>query len=184
MTFTYDDADLSTIIQNFNCWENLYHVDYMDGSFSEYYCADPDEKNRLEKIMLDQAIERNQRMNYDDKVLLMLCDTLLGAFNVGLAANAVNDKNYLFLAIPTLAAAFCLKDVVVKIKLLIELRKYQIFFDIMEDLKKVSPQNMSSLIKNIEKDPFYRDPLDISHLDCWSLFDVMLIRKYLPKYIN
>ena len=77
MNFTYDGADLSSIIKHYEINNNKIIIEYLDGS-TKIVANSKNMENSIQEVMLEQAEERNVKMfdyemknssNYDVAVL-------------------------------------------------------------------------------------------------------------------
>ena len=176
MTFTYEGADLSTTIKNFSQNGLNFRVEYMDGSESYYYSSNETEYERLTKLMVEQAILREEKMQLETlgiKKQLAKFTTMLASY---LSVLSISKQKDLISIISILIAIISLKnyrDMKKKIK---ELKKYQIFIDMMDELKGV---NESKLLECIEFEHMHQIPLTINHLDEYSFGEMKRIRNNL-----
>ena len=85
MNFTYDGADLSSIIKHYEINNNKIIIEYLDGS-TKIVANSKNMENSIQEVMLEQAEERNVKMfdyemknssNYDVAVYLQLWQELL-----------------------------------------------------------------------------------------------------------
>ena len=174
MTFTYDDANLGLVIKKFSYNGCNFYVEYLDGSSSEYYCSNENEYSRLMNLMLEQALERQEKMNSShleiNKKLGNVIRLLLSYLTV-LSLDRQKDLlalvAFVFLIISTV-------DVREKKKKIQELKKYQMFLDIVGKLDEV---NETELLKCVEFEPMYQIPLNINTLDEYSYGEMKRIRK-------
>ncbi|MBQ8901981.1 MAG: hypothetical protein IJY87_02815 [Bacilli bacterium] len=178
MTFTYEGADLSTAIKSFSKMGCNYHIIYMDGSESQYYCSREDEEERLYNIMLEQALERNAKMNLKELEVTKEILKLMMVLSSYLYVLSLKEQEITYSLISVLAGIFSIKSFRERRKKLKELQKYQIFIEIMDRIKCV---NETELLKCVEFDTFYQKPLDLRYLDEYTLGDVKRIRNELPK---
>lgn len=181
MTFTYDSADLSRIIKNFRQDGYNFYVEYLDGSVSEYYCANDEEYNRLINLMLEQALDRQKNMNVEyleiNKNLAGIISLLLSY----LTSLSVERKQATLALISFILLIISCKDIKTKRRKIKELKKYQIFFEIMDEIKEV---NETELLRCVEFEPMYQIPLTINHLDEYSYGEMKRIRKNLGVLKN
>lgn len=176
MTFTYEGADLGTIIKSFSQNGLNFHVEYMDGSESNYYCSNDEEYERLTNLMVEQAILRNEKMQLetlDIKKQLAKFTTFLASYLSVLSINRQKDLIGIISILITITSLKNFRDIKKKIA---ELKKYQIFIEIMDEIKLV---NESKLLECIEFDHMYQIPLTINHLDEYSFREMKRIRNNL-----
>ena len=178
MTFTYEGADLSTTIKSFSKNGCNYHIVYMDGSESIYYCSREDEEERLYNIMLSQVLERNEKINLKELELSREILKIIMALSGYLFVLSLKEQEITYSLISVLISLFSIKNFRERRKKLKEIKKYQIFIEIMDRIKNV---NEAELLKCIEFETFYQKPLNLSYLDEYSLGDMKRIRTELPK---
>lgn len=181
MNFTYDNADLSTTIKKY--WRNgyNYHIEYLDGSKYEYYCSSENECQRIEKIMIIQALDRQVMMNMHNMSFvknLSISEALISSFACSILYN--NDR----FVLGTLAMAGILTGFIVarresiKIK---ELKKYKMFLEMYyNDLHKI---NETELLSNVEHDHIYQYPLTINNIDNYSYGEMKTLYKKFKETI-
>lgn len=178
MTFTYDGADLSTTIKTFSREGCNYHITYLDGSESHYYCSSEDEEERLYSLLLDQVLKRDENMQLKEIELskeILKITMLLSSY---LFVLSTVEQESLYSLISILAGIFSIKNYRERRRKINELKKYKIFVDIMDRIKEVRE---SELLKCVEFDTFYQIPLKLTHLDEYTLGDMKRIRTELPK---
>lgn len=176
MTFTYDGADLSTTIKKFSQTGLNYHVEYMDGSESNYYCSNELERERIINLMLEQINLREEKMDLE----VLNLKRVLARFTLGLSGYlnvlAISRQQDLIYIISLICGIISLKDLRDIRKKVAELKKYRLFIDMMEELKTV---NESKLLECVEFEHIYQIPLDICHIDEYSYGEMKRIRKNL-----
>ena len=182
MKFTFPNADLSKVIKRFTYEGNYFHVEYFDGSKCDYYCSDPYEESKIKNIMLNQAKERQKKMdNPHDKAgeLMSLYAELI--LILGLQDNIKNGRDIMtyLCAIILIVNSDCQ---VHWIKEMIELKKFAMFLEMYESLDEI---NKTEFMKCIEFEPIYQRPLDIDTVDDFSYGDIKtLYRKFKQEKTN
>lgn len=178
MTFTYDGADWSTTIGRYRTCGNAYHIDYLDGSCSDYYSSNPNESQKIEQIMMEQAIDRAGAMKIENLRLERGIITVTAAVSsfglsvfyskqaLGLAAIAMGGM-------ATSIYSFREKGVILH-----ELKKYKMFLEMESEL---SEAEKSKLLDLIEPDRIYQIPLTINNLDSYSYGTIKTIYKEFNK---
>lgn len=175
MTFSYPGADISKIIKYFYVDGHNYNVYYMDGTESEYTCYNEQEKERLTKLMIDQAIQRQEVLSdmSNLKKQLYISNSCVIASTIFTALGAKINSS----AIVTIGFVGALVSLVIssgerkKIK---ELKKYKLFLEMVNDLDKI---NKPEILKSIEFEPIYQVPLDITTVDQFTYGDIKFIHK-------
>lgn len=174
MTFTYLDADSSKIIKSFSVDGYNYTIIYLDGSVSQYTSYSENEKFRLTKIMLDQAIDRQENM--DEKYLVKsmkvcylnsILSAILGGFNL-VNRNTIGAIIFIIKSLIELKYSMSIN------KKVNELKKYKLFLEMVKDLDEI---NKSGILKCIEFENIYQIPLDITTVDEYSYSDIKKIYK-------
>ncbi len=174
MNFVQDGAEPSKIIKSYKKVGKTYVVNYFDDSYSQYESLEENEEDRIRNIMISQALERSNNYNIKEVFAsnrLGIVNTLL---SVGLLSCSLYSKKQLVSILSIAALTYslkCLSDNAQKIK---ELKKYKLFFELMNDLEFV---NSSSMLKCVEFDNFYQTRLDINTLDDYSYNQVKTIYK-------
>lgn len=175
MTFTYDGADLSKVIECIYCDGNNFNIYYLDGSKSTYVCSSEDEKEKIKELMIKQAEERLRKFDIDYLFLknkIALCCVM--GLSIGLAIPVVlsatiekklsfNVQEIFVLILICLAMGDFLKTNS-KIK---ELKKYKMFLELLDKLDEINLQ--------FEENDL---PLGIDTLDEFSYGEVKSWYKY------
>lgn len=180
MTFTYEGAELSSTLKTYIRTGNEYRVVYLDGA-ERVYEADYKESARLDNLLLEQAIKRDNEMQIsiiELKKLLLTFSFLFCNSVMALSIKRKEDIIGLLAFILTVVNLDNISDLLAKIK---ELKKYKIFMEIMEELKTV---NNTELLKCIEIDNFYQIPLSLATLDEYTYGEVKSIQKELTRILN
>lgn len=177
MTFTHDDADLSRVIRKYIREGYNYHVEYLDNSIDNYVCYDECEELNIVNIMIEQALERQEKMSMESLAEVKNMSTmasLLGAFSSGVFFK--NGKQGLAL-LSFIALTAGISTSKSKTKMLKELKKYQMFLNVISDI----PYNEleEKWIEYIKTDKLYTQPFDINHLDNHSYSTVKSFYKKL-----
>lgn len=174
MNFTYYGADLSKTIKSYKKNGYSYHIEYLDGSTSDYTCYNEEEDTKIKELMLKQAMERQKKIkeNYlENSRDINKVITIVSAIGT---IYFVNDSKTI---LALLSATVLLPTVTLwkeRSKTLKELRKYRMFLEMAGDLKD---KDQTELLKTVEFDTFYQRPLSIESLDEFTYGDVKLIYK-------
>lgn len=182
MKFTYPNADLSRVIKRFTYEGNHFHVEYFDGTISDYYCDDPDKTSEIRCEMMIQALERDEQMwdRNDDKTAraMFLYFQMLLAFS--LQNSISNDYKFMTILSSTVLGIISLLQVS-DVKNQIELKKYRMFFDMYEDLDEVNKAEFMDAIR-IAGSTLKR--LDIETLDSFSYGQIKILHRKLEQEKN
>lgn len=181
MKFAWPNADLSKIIKCFSNEGCVFHVEYLDGTKSDYFCSDPEHIKEIKKQMLEQAWQRQKEMDTKDydlgKLMLLYSEVVLG---LGAYTGFKNEQEFMaFLC--TLLCAFNLLVITHGIQVKKELEKFKLFFEMYEHLDEV---NKSEFLKTIEFETIYQKQLDIDTIDQFSLGDVKILHRKLEEKYN
>lgn len=181
MTFTYHGADLATTIKRYKQTGNYYHIEYLDGSFSDYYCSDQKESERIEAIMKKQAIDRENLMDIEEIIRTKHKD-LAGASLTFLSSSFLyNYEKFSLCALTMAGAGICLKCATTKSSRIRELKKYKLFLEIDKNLSNI---NECELLSEVEPDHIYQVPLTISHVDDYSYREIKVLYKKMNRMIR
>ena len=176
MNFTHSNADISKTIKNVSYDNYKYSITYLDGSNIEYINYNKNEYDRLKKIMIDQAIERQNNINIDDLRLkkglsVMSSITILAGY---IKVKGIDNSSLtLLLIFLLLISIYNYKENSKKIK---ELKKYKLFLEMLDNIDYI---NNSNILKCIEPENIYQIPLDINTLDRYSYNNIKTIKKKL-----
>ncbi|MBQ6841320.1 MAG: hypothetical protein IJO63_04315 [Bacilli bacterium] len=180
MKFAWPEADLSNIIKKFSYRGTSFHIEYFDGSVSDYYCSDPNHANEVKSLMYSQAGQRQEIMqNKDYKVgrTMLLFTELVSGLGVHFSIKSEDD---LMTFLYSLLIAFNLLVLSHGAKVERELEKFKLFFEMYDHLDEV---NKSSFMKAIEFENIYQKNLDIHTVDDFSFADIKVLhRKLQEKY--
>jgi len=176
MKFTYPEANLSKVIKKFTYKDNYFHIEYFDGSVNDYYCADFEKVEEIKKIMLDQAKERQKKMdNPADRLGETISLYLDFIFTLGLYDSIKNRRDFMIFlcAMLVIINTYCQ---VISIKERVELKKFALFFEMYNSLDEI---NKSEFMKCIEFENIYQKTLDIDTIDDFSYDEIKtLYRKF------
>ena len=174
MNFTYYGANLSEIIKTYKKNGYSYHIEYLDGSSSDYTCYNEEEELKIKSTMLKQAMERQDKMGEEyienSKNFNKIATIASAIGTVYFTSNSKLLLTMLSTAVLLPAADLWMK----KNKALKELKKYRMFLEMANDLSEV---NQTELLKTIEFDTLYQTPLSIENLDEFTYGDVKSIYK-------
>lgn len=178
MNFICPDTDKSKIIKNIEQRGCNYLITYLDGKSTQYISYNENEYQRLRNIMIDQAIERQTKINIDDLsfkkgLSIMSSFALLEGY---ILVNGIDNSNLTLLLI--LLLMICLYNYKINSRKLKELKKYKLFLEMLDDIDYI---NKSNILKTIEPENIYQVPLDINTLDKYSYNDIKIINKQLKK---
>ena len=134
MNFTYEGADTSTIIKKYTKSGVNYHIEYLDGSTSDYVSYNEQEEEKIVNTMIEQAKERQQKMSVDEvenakQIGLMMSSA---AALTATAATVTDRQLLLYLSLTALVAGIATAKS--KAKVLKELKKYDMFLEIIKDI--------------------------------------------------
>ena len=174
MTFTYLDCDISKTIKSFSVDVYNYTIIYLDGSVSQYTSYNENEKLRLTKIMLDQAIDRQKNMDEKHLIKNMKLYYLNSILSVILVGFNIVNRNTIVAIIFILKSLIELRTSMSINKKVNELKKYKLFLEMVKDLDEI---NKSGILKCIEFENIYQIPLDITTVDEYSYSDIKKIYK-------
>jgi len=179
MKFTYPEADFSKVIKSFTHDEGLFCIEYLDGSVSKYLCSDPEKVEMIKSLMLSQARERQEKMwnNHTDKLArtMILYQQMIFAFGL---QHSIRTKSDFLMFLCAFMLSINLFFQASDLKSLIELKKYQLFFEMYNDLDEV---NKSEFLKCIEADTIYQTPLDIDTIDDYTYGEVKTLYRKLMQ---
>ncbi len=170
MTFTYEGADLSRVIDCIYCEGNSFNIYYLDGSKSTYFCSDKEEKEKIKRLMIKQAEERSQKLNINylnDKIKFNLLHSLNFVAFATLWTVAEKKVTIPALALITLASVQ-IKNYFSNKTRIEELKKYKMFLELLDTLDEIN--------EDYGKPKFL--PLDIDTLDSFSYKEIKSLYKY------
>lgn len=172
MKFTYDGADLSKIIECFYCEGDHFYVKYLDGNVIEYFSDKNNEEELLLNLMLEQALDRKGKMS----TLVFSINKILLEMIIGLSlvvcGTSIAKSEEIISIISLLFGIIGIKDISAKKRMLEELKKYDLYIDMLEDLKKIKVE--------LEIDEV--NTLNINTLDLYSYDVIKLVRKSIKKF--
>lgn len=174
-------GDLSKIIKRFSYKGNSFHIEYFDGSSSDYICHNPEHVEKIREIMLNQALMRQVDLSTLD--FNGADNILIGAqiFNaLGFAAGAYFDSKFLLVLFGILTGANVL-TMINNTKNRREFEKYALFFSLYEHLDVI---NDSTFLECVECDHIYQIPLNIETVDKYTLGQLQTIKKKLEQIKN
>lgn len=179
MTFTYYGADLSTTIKNYSKDGYSYHIEYLDGNSYGYDCYDEHESERLDRLMIEQALDRQGVLLNDNGLRIKKGLSITGIVISTCALTFFSNNSQIVLAAMALTGTFYAMMETRKSNVrLKELKKYKMFLDMHEDLYRV---NESDLLTEIEPDRIYQTSLEINNIDKYSYSDMKVIYKKFNK---
>lgn len=174
MTFTYDEADLSTTIKNYSKFDNNYYINYLDGSTSNYVCYGDHEEERIKKIMIDQAIDRQGMLEIKNIDLFKKSSVITAAVTSLGASFFGHQQQYALTSLALAGTCYAVYNVRKMRYKLNELKKYKLFLELNRELTVGEYQN---LFNEIEFDKFYQIPLNINTIDSFSYDNVKQLCK-------
>ena len=181
MKFTHPYADLSQVIKKFSYEGNYFHVEYFDGSVCDYFCDLPEEVEEIRATMMVQALERDEYMweSVDAKTArsMMLYIQFIMAF--GLQHSISTDYDFMTIMCSLMLGVnllFQIKDV----KTQIELKKYQLFFDMYDSLDEI---NKVEFMKCIRIGSAIKE-LNIETLDDFTYGEIKALHRKLEQEKN
>ncbi len=174
MTFNYEDADLSKTIGKIITDDSSCEIKYLDGN-SEFRNVDEEDLKKIKKDMLEQAIERQKKIDID-KLKLTKNIYLVGSALCAVALQAFRGNSELIPAF--LILCFLIIGIYkfnLNNKYLREMKKYKLFLEFVDDLDIV---NQSSSLKLVCFDNIYQIPVDIDTIDeYFSYSDIKILNK-------
>ena len=176
MNFIDKNKDPSIIIKKYIRRDNSYTIEYLDGTVSNYYCSALDHEEKIKIKMLDQAIERQNVVSISNLNIKKRSELLIFTIS-SLSTIALLSSNMpLFSFFTILALLFSATKSLETSKKVKELKKYELFFELIPHLDVI---NKSNFLRCIEFDTFYQKDLDINTLDEYSYGDIKtLYKKY------
>ena len=160
MKYIPKDFDKSKIIKGFEYSNQYYKKEYLDGSYENYYSMDQNEVQKIRNEMVLQAQKRQECMNVKDyriKAFSFLEAAIL-SFELLTRCHSDNDNSFAFLL--TIVGALSFTTFIEYLKIASELKKYQRFLEMYDDIK---------IVKNMNHD-IYTPELDIENLDEFDNF--------------
>ncbi|MBE6148942.1 MAG: hypothetical protein E7167_05635 [Firmicutes bacterium] len=182
MKFTHPYADLSQVIKKFSYEGNYFHVEYFDGSISEYYCDDPKRCQEIKNKMFKQAQERGEKMKETEKD--RLARTMILYFQIIFALgleSAIRNENEFAIFLSSLMIIINLPLEFNSIRTKIELKKYAMFFEMYNSLDEI---NKAEFMKCIEIEPLYQKVLDIDTVDDFTYGEIRTLYRRLMQEKN
>lgn len=182
MTFTYEGANLSETIKDFFKQGNRYTINYLDNSSSSYICYNDNEVQRIKNTMVQQAIERQNKISKKDLLLGLKCYLIGFGISTGEFILLLNNEDYILKLLTLGTSILTYKGCNSVINKLLELKKYKMFLELNEYLKEI---NKGDFLKCIEFDNFYQIPFGIDTLDDYKYSKVKTIyNTYFSKNNN
>lgn len=173
MTFTYDGADLSKVIECIHCEDNNFNIYYLDGSKSTYVCSSEDEKEKIKKLMIEQAIERQKNIIYISALSsenMANVAGILGFAGLAVIETIFAKKLDLHALANLIITSLYTKKYLTTNAQLKELKKYKMFLELLDNLDEINLQ--------FEENDL---PLGIDTLDEFSYSEVKGWYKYYKK---
>lgn len=174
MTFACLESDISRIIKSFSVDGYNYTIIYLDGSISQYICYNENEKIRLTKIMLEQAIYRQENINEEHLIKIMQTGYANALLSMILGGIYLVNINTIGTIVFMLISLIELRVSIGSHSKLNELKKYKLFLEMAKNLDSI---NQSRILKCIEFENIYQIPLDITTIDEYSYSDIKRIYK-------
>lgn len=178
MNFISDKEDLGKIIKKYKVNGNNYHIDYMDGSESNFFCSNENYDKELRDIMIKQAIERQKEFDLKTISKQNLFNTILLLVNLSLMPCFINNNDSTIIALSILILVAIIYKRRKNKKQIKELKKYKMFLEMINDIEYI---NNAGVLKCIEFENIYQKPFDIDTLDEYSYSDVKTIYKKVKK---
>lgn len=174
MNFTYDGADLSTIIKEYYRYKDSYHIEYLNGDYSDYVCSNPCEEERINKIMTTQAIDRQEKIDMF-KLESSIRKNTVNAMISSLGASILGRYQEISL-IPFALGGLILSIVKAKkdSNKLKELKKYKM---VLEMIKKLYNEDENNILTVLDSCNNYPVPLTINNVDKYNYRDIKVIYK-------
>lgn len=178
MKYLKYDAEPGKIIKHYTVNGSNYKIDYMDGSTGAYFCSNEDEESRLIDLMISQAKDRNNDFRSKEEKQRLALNVCGFVYSLMISGGFVEIDNHFLATIMGLVACLFGVSLVEKIKKSREVNKYDLFFEMMEDLDVV---NNSKFLEEVEFDHFYQKPFDINNIDDYSFAEVKALYRKLQK---
>lgn len=172
MTFTYEGANLSETIENFIKKGNIYTINYLDKSSSSYICYNDNEEQKIKNIMIQQAIERQNKIDMKSLFLSLNCYLIGFGISTGEFMLLLNNGDYFLKSLILGTSILTYKGCNTTINKLIELKKYKMFLELRKNLEEI---NKGDFLKCVEFDNFYQIPFSIDTLDYYKYSKVKTI---------
>ena len=184
MNFCSYSQDKGEIIKNIEKNNLCYKVNYLDGTSKSFYTNDKEHLKELEKIMIEQAFDRDEEM-YKSKKDEAFCNTAMSIVTI-ISYSCLNiitpkDLKTIFVILTAFIATANVNMTVHSKKQLKELKKYRLFLEMYKDLEKIENKDITKIL---ELDPYYRKNLNITTLDDFKLREVKMIKKELKRRSN
>ena len=176
---TYEDEIIESVVEHSGCFQ----VTFLDDDNNYYFSKNSFSIEDLRKKMIEQAVIRDEELYNKYKSLFL---RNIFAFNLSiLELIFVTKGNVQFsLCILFIFGLLYFSRLMIKdgIKYY-DLKKYRIFLEIKEDLKKEEHKN---ILDCIEFERIYQDPrgVVIDNLDNYSYFDIKTIKKEIKRQSN
>ena len=173
MTFTYMDADKSKTIATFkeNKRNGFCYLSYLDKTREKFFCSD-EEKQKIRETMINQAIERDEKMS---QFLDTTEDLALNIASIISTALFIMTDNDLLFYVTILLIIINIGEKMRKVN---ELKKYRLYLNMLKEIENVDEEELSRSIEFEKIDAF---PLTIDNLDYYSYGQIKRVRKYLDS---
>ena len=176
----YDDKTIDDkIIEGIKLYNYCYEVKYLnnDNTILKNLTENNLENDRIE--MLRQAMERDLEL-YNSYKKNVIRDLLAFSFSSLSFVFSTSGKSQLLFCLLFTISIYFGNTLVSDLKKYIELKKYHIFLEIKDELKK---KENNDILNVIEFDKLYQDPkgIVIDNLDNYSIFDIKIIKKELKR---
>ena len=172
MTFCSDEQNKNEIIEKIISDGYNYEINYLDGNSVSYICNDENHLEEKEKIMIEQALER-EKLEYQKTKNNSAFSFLMWFISNVSFQNVYNDN---FKIIFYIIAIIFIYNYLKNKRRLNEMKKYKILLD---NYKLI--QNNPEITKFIEFDSIYRNPINIFNIDDYTLSDMKIIKRELSK---
>lgn len=178
MTFTYDGADLSTIIAGYKKDGHNYHIEYLDSSTTDYVSYDDNEEKKIINKMVQQAVDRKNNLNYEDETIKNYSYLAISAISEMSSLNCTKEERHFLAAMFFILSFSSFAFYVTEREKIKELKKYKMFLEMTKD--NPSKGLNDEWLNYIECDKIYQIPMNINTLDNYNYSDV----KYIYKKFN
>jgi len=174
-------CDLGKIIKNFTYDGCNFHIEYYDGTSSDYICSDPQHAQKIKDLMYNQAMERQIDLSACDFNINENCMILAQLFNTfGFGYGAFKESSFLLVLFGILTGINVI-ELIKNAAARREFEKYLIFFELFEDKEIV---NNSKFMECIEYDHLYQKRLDIDTVDEFTLGELRTLKRKLNEIKN
>lgn len=154
---------------------NEYCVKYLDYSESKYYDNSKNRLQELEKLMIEQAKKRDE-LEYENLNIKKIGDLIIWVTANFAGFLALNKDMIFLMCVLFLIKYYFLFRYIKHTVRHMELKKYRILLDNYKEIKENKQLN-----RFVELNSYDRIPIDIFHIDEFTLNEMQIIKKQLKK---